>query len=382
VKTLRLVVRDDLDPSDSPNGDYRGAAKAERHPLDDRIRVWDAASRAIAMATTQRLQLGGCQGCHPGIVRRSRRTTSQSIPSVTDQATHNPRPIHHSRCDPSIAPTTKAIGPMVPAIPATSQNAQWAHGGCRSHGRRMETVFPTGWASSTEWLTVVISWPGGYAAARSARRFGRQGTPRPIRSRSHLATRGRPTGRPHRRRWIATLSRGPGSLAIWIYPDGRPLSGGRLKRSSAMSSNQQTRAQELLDSGGRIAWATVLEAREKWQSETPGLSDVKITSHMHLKLRVEPEGEPAFEASFGQALTQTVPITGWICKVVFDPADRSKIAMIDGTAVRPAAAPVQAVAPPDHSPVDQLTKLAELKDRGELTDAEFQSAKAKLLNEG
>jgi hypothetical protein len=53
VKTLRLVVRDDLDPSGSPNGDYRGAAKADRHPLDDRIRVWDAASRAIAMATTR-----------------------------------------------------------------------------------------------------------------------------------------------------------------------------------------------------------------------------------------------------------------------------------------------------------------------------------------
>ncbi len=166
------------------------------------------------MATTQRLQLGGCQGCHPGIVRRSRRTTSQSIPSVTDQATHNPRPIHHSRCDPSIAPTTKAIGPMVPAIPATSQNAQWAHGGCRSHGRRMETVFPTGWAPSTESLTVVISWPGGYAAARSGRRFGRQGTPRSIRSRSHLATRGRPTGRPHRR-GVPIVRIGRGRAVAW-----------------------------------------------------------------------------------------------------------------------------------------------------------------------
>jgi hypothetical protein len=157
---------------------------------------------------------------------------------------------------------------------------------------------------------------------------------------------------------------------------------GRLKRSSAVSANEKSRERKLLEDGGTIAWATVLEAREKWQSETAGLADMKIISHMHLKLRVEPEGDQAFEASFGQALTDSVPITGWICKVVFDPADRSKIAMIDGTAVRPAAAPVQAVAPPDHSPVDQLTKLAELKDRGELTDAEFQSAKAKLLNEG
>jgi hypothetical protein len=145
----------------------------------------------IVSATTQRLQLGGCQGCHPGIVRRSRRTTSQSIPSVTAQATHNPRPIHHSRCDPSIVPTTKAIGPMVPAIPATSQKAQWAHGGCRSHGRRMETVFPNGWASSTEWLTVVNFVAGRPRAGVVWPLLRRQGAPRDIRSRSHLATRDR-----------------------------------------------------------------------------------------------------------------------------------------------------------------------------------------------
>jgi Short C-terminal domain len=148
-----------------------------------------------------------------------------------------------------------------------------------------------------------------------------------------------------------------------------------------VSSNKQSREQKLLESGGTIAWATVLEAREKWQSETAGLSDVKITSHMHLKLRVEPEGDQAFEASFGQALTDTVPITGWICKVVFDPADRSRIAMIDGTATRPGVTPEQAAAEPHHSNLDQLTRLADLKDRGELTDAEFESAKAKLLSQ-
>jgi hypothetical protein len=137
-------------------------------------------------------------------------------------------------------------------------------------------------------------------------------------------------------------------------------------------ANKKTREQKLLESGGTIAWATVLEARTKSQSETPGLSDVKITSHMHLKLRVEPQGAPAFEASFGQALTNTVPFTGGICKVVFDPVDRSRIAMIDGTA---------APADPHYGVADQLTKLADLKDRGVLTDAEFESTKAKLLSE-
>jgi hypothetical protein len=147
-----------------------------------------------------------------------------------------------------------------------------------------------------------------------------------------------------------------------------------------VSANEKSRERKLLEDGGTIAWATVLEAREKWQSETAGLADMKIISHMHLKLRVEPEGDQAFEASFGQALTDSVPITGWICKVVFDPADRSRIAMIDGTAARPGVTPEQAAADPHPSRVDQLTRLADLKDRGDLTDAEFESAKAKLLS--
>ena len=53
--------------------------------------------------------------------------------------------------------------------------------------------------------------------------------------------------------------------------DGGCRPDGRLKRSSAVSSNTKSREQKLLESGGTIARATVLEAREKWQSETPGL---------------------------------------------------------------------------------------------------------------
>ena len=40
-------------------------------------------------------------------------------------------------------------------------------------------------------------------------------------------------------------------------------------------------------------------------------------------------------------------------------------------------APAPAAAAPD--PIEQLTKLAELKDQGILTDAEFQAQKAKIL---
>jgi hypothetical protein len=152
-------------------------------------------------------------------------------------------------------------------------------------------------------------------------------------------------------------------------------SSGASETIPAVFADKKTREQKLLESGGTIAWATVLEAREKSQSETPGLSGVQLTSHMHLKLRVEPEGEPAFEASFGQALTNALPFTGGSCKVVFDPVDRSRIAMIDGSAAAHGVSP-----DPHYGVADQLTKLADLKDRGVLTDTEFESAKAKLLS--
>jgi hypothetical protein len=186
----------------------------------------------------------------------------------------------------------------------------------------------------------------------------------------------------------------------------------------------------MLEGGGTVAWATVLEAREKWQSETSGFSGVKITSHMHVKLRVEPDGEPPFEASFGQAIADTVPFTGGICKVVYDPDDHSKIQVLDGTAAPPGfsrekaerahanrtemmdalnsghiaeyiqqrqaeamnafggaqfaagqiiSGAAESSAAPHQSVADQLTKLADLKDRGALTEAEFETEKAKLL---
>jgi hypothetical protein len=190
-----------------------------------------------------------------------------------------------------------------------------------------------------------------------------------------------------------------------------------------MFGNKKSRAQKLIDSGGAVAWATVLEAREKWQSETSGFKSVTITSHMHVKLRVEPEGEPPFEASFGQAFSDTMPFRGGICKVAYDPDDHSKISVIDGSCAPPGLSREQAEAAssrraemldavnsghlaeyiqqrqaqamsaftaaapsapaPLHQPsvADQLTKLADLKDRGALTEAEFEAAKEKLLAE-
>jgi hypothetical protein len=195
--------------------------------------------------------------------------------------------------------------------------------------------------------------------------------------------------------------------------------------------------EKLLANGGTVAWAMVLEGKEKWTSAsgTNTYMPNKITSHMRVKLRVEPEGEPAFEADFSQAFSGSVPFTGWQCKVVYDPADHSKIAVLEDSVTPPGishdkaergaqrrAEMMQAVqsgniaeyveemkakamrgelggtvivdgmpvpqastgAAPPAKPdvVDQLTKLADLHERGALTDAEFEAQKAKLLAQG
>jgi hypothetical protein len=199
-----------------------------------------------------------------------------------------------------------------------------------------------------------------------------------------------------------------------------------------MFGNKKGLEKKLKESGGTVAWATVIEAQDRWQSETSTFSSFKVTDHMHVKLRVEPEGEPPFEAEFSQAFSGAIPFTGGLCKVIYDPDDRSKIAVVDGSSVPPGLTPEQAEraaarraemlqavqsgniagyiqemqakalsgelggtvlmggqvipqgaapapAEPQASVADQLTKLADLKDRGVLTDAEFEAQKAKLL---
>jgi len=188
-------------------------------------------------------------------------------------------------------------------------------------------------------------------------------------------------------------------------------------------------ANKLIGEGGTVAWATVLEGKEKWASAsgTNTYMPNKITDHMRLKLRVEPDGEPPFEAEFSQAFSGNVPFTGWQCKVVYDPRDRTRIAVIEDSVTPPGLTHEQADRAtakraevmdavnsghlaeyieaqkakalsgqlggtvivdgklvsggnqPQPSVVDQLAKLADLRDRGALTDAEFEAQKAKLL---
>jgi hypothetical protein len=195
--------------------------------------------------------------------------------------------------------------------------------------------------------------------------------------------------------------------------------------------------QKLKEHGGKRAWATVLESEQQWASTggantAPGQAG-SFTIHQKLKLRVEPDGEPPFEVTVKQVFNdvhgQHIPHEGWSVTVTYDPDDHSKAVIdMDKQFIRPgvdreaaverhervmqlrdpaarqryveemqarAAAQVQTsqemvakalaaaqAGPPRIDVADELTKLAALRDRGVLSDAEFEAQKAKLLSAG
>jgi hypothetical protein len=196
---------------------------------------------------------------------------------------------------------------------------------------------------------------------------------------------------------------------------------------------------KLKEHGGKRAWATVLESEREWASTgganvSPGQAG-SMTIHQQLKLHVEPEGETPFESTVKQVFNDSygwhIPQEGYSVAVIYDPDDHSKLvidleampvapgvdrdeasarheramAMQDPEARRQqieemkakALAQAQsasgmqemiakasppapgATAGPDVA--DELTKLADLRDRGVLSAAEFEVQKAKLLGE-
>ncbi len=201
-----------------------------------------------------------------------------------------------------------------------------------------------------------------------------------------------------------------------------------------MFGNKTKLTKELQDGGGTVAWATVLDSTVQWRSSSSSAlqANASMTDHAKVRLSVQPDGEQPFEVTFHQGFPGAVPLAGWQCKVIFDPNDHSKIAvledqvfppgidheaaertaatrrdmrnamrsgnmaeyiqqvkaqaasgafpgvvMVDGQIVSGSAAPQPAA--PQTTVADQLTKLADLRDRGALTDAEFATEKAKLL---
>jgi hypothetical protein len=196
--------------------------------------------------------------------------------------------------------------------------------------------------------------------------------------------------------------------------------------------NKKKLEQQLSQEGGAVAWATFTDVGAGWSSASMnGFNQVTSqTDHEKVTVSVQPDNGEPFVASFRQEFKGLSPMKGWQCKVIYDPNDRSRIAVLEDSITPPgidhakaeraaqmrteaaAAAssghmaeyieslkaraqsgelggvtivdgrmiqPATPAAKPDLA--DELTKLDALRARGVLTDAEFAAQKAKLLAE-
>jgi hypothetical protein len=201
---------------------------------------------------------------------------------------------------------------------------------------------------------------------------------------------------------------------------------------SKILGHKEKLEEQLAQEGGIVAWATFTDVGAGWSSASMnGFNQVTSqTDHVKITVSVQPDNGEPFEASFGQAFTGLRPFKGWQCKVIYDPNDRSRIAVLEDSITPPGIDHAKAeraaemrseamaaassghmaeyveslkaraqsgelggvtivdgrmVSPgaPASKPdiVDELTKLDELRARGVLTDAEFAAQKAKLLAE-
>ena len=164
--------------------------------------------------------------------------------------------------------------------------------------------------------------------------------------------------------------------------------------------------QKLRDGNGRTAPATVLGIEKgkslSWKDDTGPAShgsgnatEVGVAlSKDRCRITVKPEGEPEFQAvvkvsddDFPPPQYPFVPRTALI--VLFDPADHQRVA-IDVAATwakwealtekaNASALAMAQSAPQSPDVTEQLARLADLRDRGVLTEQEFTAEKAKLL---
>ncbi len=159
------------------------------------------------------------------------------------------------------------------------------------------------------------------------------------------------------------------------------------------------RLRKRLKENGTAADAEILEVKERpWVNKRPG--EIGAAGVYHFKLRVNPPRELSFETDITDEWRDQLgePAVGGTVGVVYDPDDHSRVVLADRTSsfggdpellalseleaaegYTGGASPAPAGA--SESRLDRLQKLADLHDRGALSDAEFAAEKARILSE-
>src|SRR5262249_32964125 len=104
-----------------------------------------------------------------------------------------------------------------------------------------------------------------------------------------------------------------------------------------------------------------------------------------MRLRVEPRGESSFETSLDKLISWlAVPSVGEQLQVKYDPDNTKHIVILEDSNAAPVMSSTSYSSASSYSSpaktIDQeLSNLARLHQNGDLSDAEFEKAKKKLL---
>src|SRR5215216_2885908 len=167
------------------------------------------------------------------------------------------------------------------------------------------------------------------------------------------------------------------------------------------------RTRKKLEQHGKRAPAVVVDIAERGMSVTSGPAGLVSSTELALKtkLRVKPADEPQFGGAAGMQGTDLQSLVSKVKDAQSQTQDPQELARIlqeqlgtnvtvqqhDSSGVTFGAPDTEFGLPdsafgtsqaPSEDPVDKLTKLAELREKGMLTDAEFESLKARILGEG
>ena len=185
-----------------------------------------------------------------------------------------------------------------------------------------------------------------------------------------------------------------------------------------MLGKPSRRTRKRLEEAGKKANATVIEIAEKGMAVTHGAEGVVSNTELALKTKLNVHAEEGdFEVRETFRYPQLgVPSAGMEIPVIYDPEDHDKIMLdespeaqqsaalagagIDASSIQEAIANAQQMqqqamqgnlpgqaaggfaVPGQQDPVDKLEKLQALKEKGALSDSEFEAQKAKILGEG
>lgn len=155
------------------------------------------------------------------------------------------------------------------------------------------------------------------------------------------------------------------------------------------------RLERKLRQHGKPAMAMVLSTRRKvsglYQTSDPFYQSPPTEATRAFwttRVRIEPDGQPAFEATVDAWLWESErPRMDWLIPVLYDPSDHRQVVFDHSAEARKAANQAtfdmreRWLAEQAANPLDRLTELMDLRDRGALSDAEYQAQKRKLLGQ-